>query len=279
MPDLVGTRVGHLQVVGVAGSGGMGHVYVAWDDKLQRRVALKAVRDTQLSPELKSRFLREARVLSQLDHPSICQVFEFLEVDGQEYLVLELIEGRSLTEVIAARPDRASCLGVAEQIVDVLAAVHARGIVHRDLKPSNVMVTPAGQVKVLDFGLARALPAPAPPADGEPPPEPAWPVDPVLTTLQLPPAPATASATTLAGDAGADSVTRLGTVLGTLTYMSPEQARGEAATTASDMYSLGLVPRSCSPGNRPTSRAWTCRSCWSARAPARPGRWLAWCRS
>lgn len=272
--DLVGTRIGHLQVVGVAGEGGMGHVYVAFDERLQRRVALKAVRDAHRSPNLKPRFLREARVLSQLEHPNICQVFDFLEADGREFLVLELVDGRPLSQLIAEKPDFATRLRLAEQIVDVLAAVHAKGIVHRDLKPSNVMVTPAGQVKVLDFGLARTLPAAeATPASvrGATPDEPTLAAAPgsLPDQLTLVAVRASRPGETEAGPAGAtppggptvdlperptevageqqpaagedDSVTRLGTILGTLTYMSPEQARGEAATTASDMYSLGLV--------------------------------------
>ncbi len=172
-PDLIGSRFGHLRVVGFVGAGGLGSVYLGYDEKLQRRVALKAIRETHLDPERKARFLREARVLSQLKHPNICEIHDYLETPERDFLVLELIDGRTLTEVIASRPDAATRMRLARQIVDVLVAAHARGIVHRDLKPSNVMVTTRGDVKVLDFGLARTLPeagttielpeAPAPP--------------------------------------------------------------------------------------------------------------------
>ncbi len=250
--DLVGSRFGHLRVVGLVGAGGMGSVYLGYDEKLERRVALKAIREAHLDPERKARFLREARVLSQLKHPNICEIHDYLETPERDFLVLELIEGRTLTEVVAEKPDAATRMRLADQIVGVLAAAHAKGIVHRDLKPSNVMVTTKGVVKVLDFGLARTLPE-------------------SVTTLDLAPRTAAAAqepaaaipmaergATAPAGvqplPAGSDSalaVTRMGALVGTLGYMSPEQARGEPATTASDIYSLGLVLQELFTGKRP----------------------------
>ncbi len=251
--DLVGSRFGHLRVVGLLGRGGMGSVYLGYDDKLQRHVALKAISAARLDPEGKARFLREARVLSQLKHPNICEIHDYLETPEHDFLVLELIEGRTLTEVIAERPDRAMRMRIAEQIVGVLAAVHAKGVVHRDLKPSNVMVTARGAVKVLDFGLARTLVGTSttlelpPPADGQRVLESATSSGeesrdgPVVSVF---------SNVTAAPDGGS-SVTRIGTVLGTLGYMSPEQARGAPATTASDIYSCGLLLQELFTGKPP----------------------------
>jgi tetratricopeptide (TPR) repeat protein len=175
------------------------------------------MRESRLAEDLKARFLREARALSQLAHPNICQIHDYLEADGRDFLVLELVEGKTLGQVIVERPPHAARMRIAAEIVDVLCAAHGKGIVHRDLKPSNVMVTPAGQVKVLDFGLART------------------PV--VEQTVDL----SDEAALRRADEDPAHAVTRLGSIVGTLPYMSPEQARGEPATTASDMYSYGLV--------------------------------------
>ena len=153
--ELLGQRIGHIRVVDFLARGGMGAVYVGFDEKLERRVALKAVHEGRLDEEARARFLREARVLSQLNDPHICQIYGYLDGAERDFLVLELIEGRSLKDVIAERPDRPTCMRIAQEIVGVLAATHAQGIIHRDLKPSNVMVTSKGAIKVLDFGLAR----------------------------------------------------------------------------------------------------------------------------
>ncbi len=236
--DLVGSRFGHLRIVGFVGAGGMGSVYLGFDEKLQRRVALKGIREAHLDPERKTRFLREARVLSQLKHPNICEIYDYLETAERDFLVLELIEGKTLTEVIADRPDAATRMRLAEQIVGVLEAAHAKGIVHRDLKPSNVMVTARMDVKVLDFGLARTLPE-------------------MATTLDLPPPDGAEAKRPAAPPEATDSaveVTRMGALLGTLGYMSPEQARGEPATTASDLYSCGLVLQELFTGKPPFRR-------------------------
>jgi serine/threonine protein kinase len=133
----------------------MGAVYVGFDETLERKVALKAIQEGKLGAEARARFLREARVLSQLDHPGICQIYDYLEGEDRDLLVLELIEGESLKRVIAGKADEATRMRIAAEILDVLAATHGQGIIHRDLKPSNVMVTRKGGVKVLDFGLAR----------------------------------------------------------------------------------------------------------------------------
>ena len=127
------------------GRGGMGEVYNGFDETLKRRVALKAIRaEHRLSPQARTRFLREAQILSQLDHPQICRIFDYVEGPDADYLVLEFIEGRSLRASIRGGLDSSLKLRIAEQVVEVLAVAHAAGVVHRDLKPENVMVTAAG---------------------------------------------------------------------------------------------------------------------------------------
>jgi tetratricopeptide (TPR) repeat protein len=231
---MLGERIGHIRVTELLARGGMGDVYAGFDEKLGRRVALKAIRaEHRLDAEAKARFLREARILSQLDHPHICRIHDLVEGGDSDVLVLELIQGRGLRDVVRARPAREQRMRMARQIVDALAVAHAKGVIHRDLKPDNVMVDAGGEVKVLDFGLARSLEdlssvptlalAGSPAADAEP------------------------------SDAGTppDVHTRLGSVMGTLGYMSPEQARGESATTASDMYSCGLLLQEIFTGRPP----------------------------
>jgi serine/threonine-protein kinase len=232
MPRLGGT-VGHIRVTEFLAKGGMGDVYAGYDEKLGRRVALKAIRsEHRLNAEAKARFLREARILSQLEHPRICRIHDLVEEDDADVLVLELIQGKSLREAIREGLDPAQRTRVARQIVDVLAVAHAKAVVHRDLKPDNIMVEPGGDVKVLDFGLARSIedltsaPTLDLAADGAPPESPAE-------------------------AAAVDLHTRLGSVMGTLGYMSPEQARGEPATTASDMYSCGLLLQEIFTGRPP----------------------------
>jgi len=154
----IGGKIAHIRVTEFLAKGGMGDVYAGYDETLGRRVALKAMRsERRLSAEAKARFLREARILSQLDHPRICRIHDLVEDEDEDVLVLELIQGKSLRESIRDGLDPAQRMTVARQIVDVLAVAHARAIVHRDLKPDNVMVEPGGDVKVLDFGLARSI--------------------------------------------------------------------------------------------------------------------------
>src|SRR5688572_13507872 len=152
--------VSHYRVLESLGMGGMGEVYAGLDETLKRKVALKAIRrDQRLSAHAKARFLREARLLSQLDHPNICRVYDYIEGDDSDWLVLELIEGKSLQSVSAAGLDARTRLHIAQQIADVLVATHTAGVVHRDLKPGNVMLTRGDVVKVLDFGLAQSFEA------------------------------------------------------------------------------------------------------------------------
>lgn len=258
-PLAVGDRVGNIRIVEVLGSGGMGTVYVGFDETLQRKVALKAIgRRYRLQPEARARFLREARILSQLEHPNICRIYDYLTHGDSELLVLELIDGPTLSQAIADGLGFQQRLEIAGKIAEVLAAAHSEGIVHRDLKPDNVMLTRAGEVKVLDFGLARAVEADTgeggspghdvramvepPPQGGTAGAEAPLPAGSEDRTVTLPGgAPAGAVDGDLASPFPVALHTEAGSVLGTPLYMSPEQARGEAVTTASDMYSFGLV--------------------------------------
>ena len=214
-PQTTERVVGPYRILGKLGEGGMGEVYVALDENLDRKVALKAIRRSmRLRPEALARFRREARILSKLEHPHICGIYGYLEDESGDYLALELVEGRTLERAIPGL-ERAEALQIAIEIADVLVAAHAAGIVHRDLKPANVMVTPDGHVKVLDFGLAHS------PEGHEP-------------------APASGRAAEL-GTKDTTLLTQAGQLLGTLAYMSPEQARGEPVTPASDQYAFGLL--------------------------------------
>src|SRR5688572_15655972 len=148
--------VSHYRVLESLGMGGMGEVYAGLDETLKRKVALKAIRrDQRLSAHAKARFLREARLLSQLDHPNVCRVYDYIEEDQGDWLVLEFVDGTSLPDALRKGLDQSSKLAIAEQIARALVAAHTADVVHRDLKPANVMVTNEGQAKVMDFGLAR----------------------------------------------------------------------------------------------------------------------------
>lgn len=214
----------------------MGEVYAGLDETLKRRVALKVVhQNRRLDASARARFRREAQILSQLDHPNICRVYDYVEGDDHDWLVLELIEGRSLHHAVEGL-DRRARLRLAAQIAHVLVVTHAAGIVHRDLKPGNILVAAGHEVKVLDFGLAQA-------ATGEPA---ARDVESRQPDSAAPDADATrlgSDAVTRAPAASADAalLSQPGGITGTLAYMSPEQARGEPATPASDMYAFGLV--------------------------------------
>ncbi|MET0552643.1 MAG: protein kinase [Vicinamibacteria bacterium] len=241
--------VSHYRVLESLGMGGMGEVYAGLDETLKRKVALKAIRrDQRLSAHAKARFLREARLLSQLDHPNVCRVYDYIEEDEGDWLVLELVEGTSLRDALQKGLDQSSKLAIAEQIARALVAAHTADVVHRDLKPQNVMVTSEGQAKVMDFGLART---------GGPESE----RDPGADQADLPvaaPVPVHAQETAVvlerplsenpssrgsrpSREELAGFETQAGAIMGTLGYMSPEQARGEVATSASDMYSFGLL--------------------------------------
>jgi serine/threonine-protein kinase len=216
MPLSSGTRLGPYEVVSLLGSGGMGEVYRARDTKLGRDVALKILPDSFThDPERLARFRREAQVLASLNHPHIGAIYGLDEANGTQFLVLELVDGDSLSNRIARGPlpvDEA--LAIAKQIAEALEAAHEKGIIHRDLKPANIALTTDGNVKVLDFGLAKAPEAtsgaPLDPADS-----------PTLTSPAM--------------------MTGVGVILGTAAYMSPEQAKGLAADKRSDVWAFGCV--------------------------------------
>jgi serine/threonine protein kinase/tetratricopeptide (TPR) repeat protein len=219
----VGTRLGPYEILALIGSGGMGEVYRARDTRLERDVAIKVLPE-RIADDLDRlrRFAQEARASAALDHPNIVAVHDIGTHDTQPYIVSELLDGEPLNRRIAGRAMPVDdLLELAVQIADGLDAAHARGIVHRDLKPANLFVTTRGQLKILDFGLARVD------------------VDSVADT----------QGPTIAG-AHASSATNSGVAIGTVPYMSPEQARGETVDARSDLFSLGLVIYEMATGSR-----------------------------
>ncbi len=217
-----GSRLGPYEVLGALGAGGMGEVYRARDPRLGRELALKVLpAPLSRDQERLARFEREARAASALSHPNIVTIYEVAAVEGVTYIAMELVLGRTLRELLAegALPiKRLSAL--AAQIADGLAAAHQAGIVHRDLKPDNVMITREGHVKILDFGLAK------------------------LTLA----APEVSQAATVIDD------TSPGLVLGTVGYMSPEQAAGKAVDFRADQFALGAMLYEMAAGTRPFAR-------------------------
>ncbi|HEX8252954.1 MAG TPA: protein kinase [Thermoanaerobaculia bacterium] len=260
--ELIGRRFGHIRVSEVVGSGGMGDVYAGYDEKLERKVAVKVLNaDQRLDEEARERLLREARALSRLDHPNICRIHDYIETGEVDLLVLEYIDGRTLHEALLEKKTRGELLRIAAAVAEVLVKAHRAGIVHRDLKPENVMLTQAGEVKVLDFGLARWLHRRN--ASGEQSAAARLPVrasfDPPHETfdsighdtLFLP---SVSDAYPPLSDSGRGKravATAVGITLGTPTYMSPEQARGESLTPASDMFSFGLLLQIMFTGQEP----------------------------
>ena len=229
MPLAPNVRLGNYEIKSTLGVGGMGEVYRARDPRLNRDVAIKVLREEgAASAELRSRFEREARAVAALNHPNIVAVYDFGVEAGQQYIVSELIEGESLRSLLTGKPVPArKLLDVAAQVADGLAAAHAAGIVHRDLKPENIMLTRDGRVKILDFGLARQTPVSA--SD-----------DPDATSL--PDAEATSNST------------REGAVMGTASYMSPEQATGKPVDFRTDQFSFGLILYEMAAGKKAFAR-------------------------
>jgi len=223
-----GTRLGPYEILASIGAGGMGEVYQARDTRLERTVAVKVLpQRLSASPEVRQRFEREAKTISQLSHPHICTLYDVGNQDGVEYLVMELLEGETLSDRLAKGPlplEQTLRFGI--EIADALDKAHRQGIVHRDLKPGNVMLTKSG-VKLLDFGLAKAM-APVAPQSG-------------LTSLPT--------------IAPAQNLTQEGTILGTFQYMAPEQLEGKEADGRTDIFALGAVLYEMATGRKAFSGA------------------------
>src|SRR6266540_1323349 len=220
-----GEMIGVYRLIKELGRGGMGTVYLAYDTRLERRAALKLLPSHLVNnPERVRRFQREARSVSALNHPNIITIYDFGQENGRDYIVSEFVEGRTLRDVVGG-PDVSlnQILDIVIQVASALEAAHAAGIVHRDIKPENIMLRPDGYAKVLDFGLAKLT-------------EPESGGDEAKTNVSVAPP---------------DFETRTGMVLGTVNYMSPEQARGQKVDGRSDLFSLGVVLYELITGRRP----------------------------